>query len=316
MPLNIRNLDLLRLVIETRSVTETASRLRMSQPAVSKAVHQAEEQLGFALFVRERGRLVPTMDARALLPEIIRTTAAVGVLNRLAEDLQGLHAGIVTLAAAPVLGNTLAIAAIARLRALHPGVDVVMQTMLNHQVVEAVADHRADLGLALSPVDDGYTQARDICTADLVCIVPEQHPLTAAEAIGPAELAGHPMISFSRHQPIGALIEDAFRAAGVPWRIAVEVTQSVTACALVEAGAGITIVDGFTLIAGLPPGLTSRPFRPRVPIAARLLVPVDRPVSRHAEAFIRILDAIVADQVSAGQVHAIPSFLSDRPIVS
>jgi DNA-binding transcriptional LysR family regulator len=316
MPLNIRNLDLLRLVIETRSVTETASRLRMSQPAVSKAVRQIEEQLGFALFVRERGRLVPTVDAQALLPEIIRTSAAVSVLNRLAEDLQGLRAGIVTLAAAPVLGNTLGIAAIARLRALHPGVDVVMQTMLNHQVVEAVADHRADLGLALRPVDDGYTQARDICTADLVCIVPAHHKLAASEVIGPAELAGHPMISFSRHQPIGALIEDAFRAAGVPWRIAVEVTQSVTACALVEAGAGMTIVDGFTLIAALPPGLAARPFRPSLPIAARLLVPVDRPVSRHAEAFIQILDAIVADQVSAGKVHAIPGFLSDHPIVS
>jgi hypothetical protein len=45
-------------------------------------------------------------------------------------------------------------------------------------------------------------------------------------------------------------------------------------------------------------------------------VPVDRPVSRHAKAFMRILDAIVADQVSTEQVHAIPSFLSDRPIVS
>jgi DNA-binding transcriptional LysR family regulator len=80
--------------------------------------------------------------------------------------------------------------------------------------------------------------ARDICTAALVCVMPHEHPLACYKAIGPRDLASFPLISFSRQQPIGALIEDSFRAASVRRVIAMEVTQSSTACALVRFGAG------------------------------------------------------------------------------
>ena len=301
--LSVRNLELLRIAIETRSVTATAERLRLSQPAVSKAVQQAEERLGFPLFLRERGRLVPTLDARVLLPEITRAAMAVESVSRLAEDLQGLKTGMVTLAATPVLGNTLAATATARFRAAHPGVQVTLQTMFNHEVVEAVADHRVDLGLVLTPVDDGHTASRDICVADLVCVMPRTHPLARRRSVGPPDLAPYPLISFSRHQPIGALIEAAFRAASIRRVMAMEVTQSLTACALVQAGAGIAVMDGFTVLGGIPPGLAVRPFHPASPIAGRLLMPQDRPSSRHAEAFVQALDAVIQQQAASGRIR-------------
>jgi DNA-binding transcriptional LysR family regulator len=310
--LSARNLELLRVAIETRSVTATAERLRLSQPAVSKAVQQAEQRLGFPLFLRERGRLVPTLDARVLLPEIIRAAMAVESVSRLAEDLQGLKTGMVTLAATPVLGNTLAASATARFRAAHPGVQVTIQTMFNHEVVETVADHRVDLGLVLTPVDDGHTKSRDICTAELVCVMPRTHQLARRRVVGPRDLEPYPLISFSRHQPIGALIEEAFRTASIRRVIAMEVTQSLTACALVQAGAGIAVMDGFTILGGMPAGLVVRPFQPALRIAGRLLVPQDRPASRHAETFVRALETIVQDEVAAGRIGAAYAPMADH----
>jgi DNA-binding transcriptional LysR family regulator len=299
---SIRTLELLRVVIETRSVTATAERLHVSQPAVSKAVKQAEDRLGFPLFLRERGRLVPTLDARVLLPEIARAATAVDQVSRLAEDLQSLKTGMVSLAATPVLGNTLAAQAIARFYTTSPGVQIIIQTMFNHEVVEAVADHRVDLGLVLTPVEDGHTAARDICTAALVCVMPREHPLACHKVIGPRDVASFPLVSFSRHQPIGALIENAFRAASIRRVIAIEVTQSWTACALVQAGAGIAVMDGFTLLGGIPAGLTVRPFKPAPRIAGRLLLSVDRPASRHAEAFVLALLSVVQDEIATGRI--------------
>jgi DNA-binding transcriptional LysR family regulator len=112
------------------------------------------------------------------------------------------------------------------------------------------------------------------------------------------------MSSFNRHQPIGALIEEAFRAASIRRTIAVEVTQSWTACALVQAGAGIAIIDAFTTIAGVPAGLTVRPFRPTTHITGRLLHSLDRPSSRHAQAFTEVLFSVVQDEVAAGRIIA------------
>jgi DNA-binding transcriptional LysR family regulator len=312
MSLSVRTLELLRIVIETRSVTATAERLHISQPAVSKAVQQAEQRLGFPLFLRERGRLVPTLDARVLLPEIARAATAVESVSRLAGDLLSLKTGMVTLAATPVLGNALAAPAIARFHTTSPGVHIVLQTMFNHEVVEAVADHRVDLGLVLTPVEDGHTLARDICSTELVCVMPDTHALAQLQVIGPREVAPFPLISFNRHQPIGALIEEAFRAAAIRRVIVVEVTQSWTACALVQSGAGIAVMDGFTILSGLPAGLTFRPFRPAALIAGRLLLSVDRPSSRHAEAFMRALASVVDDEAAAGRIGATASELPRR----
>ena len=304
MTLSIRTLELLRVVIETRSVTAAAERLHISQPAVSKTLQQAEERLGFPLFVRERGRLVPTLDARLLLPEIVRATGAMEAVSRLAEDLQSLKTGMVTLAATPVLSHTIVARAIASFRAHYPDVHVIVQTMPNQEVVEAVADHRVDLGIVLTPVEDAHTLTRHLCTAELVCVLPQTHALAGRAFVGPRELVPFPLISFNRHQPIGALIEAAFRAVSVRRTIAVEVTQSWTACALVQAGAGIAIMDAFTTIAGVPPGLTVLPFKPTTHITGRLLHSLDRPSSRHAQAFTEVLFAVVADEVAAGRIIA------------
>jgi DNA-binding transcriptional LysR family regulator len=100
------------------------------------------------------------------------------------------------------------------------------------------------------------------------------------------------------------LIEEAFRAASVRRTFAVEITQSWTACALVQAGAGIAIIDGFTTMAGIAAGLTVRPFKPTTHITGRLLLPINRPSSRHAQAFAEILFSVVQDEVAAGRIIA------------
>lgn len=263
---------------------------------------QAEHRLGFPLFLRERGRLVPTLDARVLLPEIVRAATAVDQVSRLAEDLQSLKTRPVSLAATPVLGNSFAAKAVARFRVARLGVQIIIQTMFNHEVVEAVVDHRVDLGLVVTLVEDGHTVAYDICTAALVCVMPHEHPLACHKAIGPRDLVSFPLISFSRQQPIGALIENSFRVTTDRRVIAIEVTQSSTARALVRFGAGIAVMDGFTLLGGIPDGLTVRPFEPAPRIAGRLLLSVDRPASRHAEALVLALPSVVQDEIAAGRI--------------
>src|SRR4051794_14516492 len=62
----IRSLDVFRVLLSTRSVTQTAQVLGISQPAVSKHLQQLEADLGFRLFERVSGRLHPTPEAELL----------------------------------------------------------------------------------------------------------------------------------------------------------------------------------------------------------------------------------------------------------
>jgi len=301
-----RQIEMVRAVMELGSVTEAARRLHVSQPAVSKMLQQAEAQLGFRLFVREHGRLRPTAEARALLPEIRKTVAAIEDLHRLGEDLRETRTGALGIAATTSLANGLLAQAIRRFRDDRPLVRLALHSLLNHEVVEMVAEQRVDLGLVLIPAEESATLARDLCAADLVCVVPPGHPLLRRGRAGPAELSQWPLISFAQHLPIGALIEAAFRSRNLRRIIAVAVTQSATACSLVRDGVGVAVVDAFALTDPPADGLAVVAFEPGTRIVARLLRARHRPLSRIAQAFVGVLDQVVADGIAGGRIHKPP----------
>lgn len=302
--LTLRQLEVLRLMLETGSTTETGRLLRISQPAVSKLLQQMQEQFHLRLFTREHGRLVPTQEARILAPELIHAMAAVnGVLRRM-DDLHGATGGLLTVAATPTLANTLLPAAMARFLPLHPTVEVMVNTALNQEVIDSVVDHRADLGLVLKPANDGATQADNLCAADLICVIPRGHALADLAEVTPQDLAGVTLISYGARQPIGALIDVVFEKASMRRAVAIEITQTWTACSLVAAGAGVALVDGYALLGHAFPDLIVRPFRPWVHIVARLLQPQHRPLSRIGTAFVSDLRQIVREHVAAQRLYA------------
>lgn len=57
-------------IIRSGSATAAGQRLGMTQPAVSRMIAQLEQRVGFELFYRDRGRLVPTKDALLLAEEV------------------------------------------------------------------------------------------------------------------------------------------------------------------------------------------------------------------------------------------------------
>jgi DNA-binding transcriptional LysR family regulator len=161
MILSYRELEVFRHVMETGSITAAAQLLRISQPAVSKMLQQAESRIGFPLFTRQRKRLFPTAEARALLPETINAFAALDVVQRLAEELREGRSGTLTIAAIPALANSVVPDAIHGFRRDYPDVAVVVHALPAQQVVNLVADHRADLGAIIGVTGDAGVLATE-----------------------------------------------------------------------------------------------------------------------------------------------------------
>lgn len=292
-------------MLETGSTTETARQMRISQPAVSKTLQQLQGQFRLNLFERKQGRLIATQEARILASELHHAIAAVnGVLRRM-DELQDGSGGLLTIAATPTLANTLMPEAMSRFLPRHPNVRVMTNTAMNQEVIDGVVDHRADLGLVLLSGNESAATTHDLCAADLVCLLPHGHPLAAREVVTPEHLAGERLISYSSRQPIGALMDVAFEKFSLRRVVAVEITQSVTACALVAAGTGVAVVDGYALLGDMFPNLIVRPFQPRVRIVARLLQAQHRPLSRIGTTFVGDLRGVVSEHIAAGKLHTV-----------
>src|SRR5689334_11678349 len=127
MILTPREMAVFRHVMELGSVTAAADAAHLSQPAVSKMIQQAEDRLGFRLFLRERKRLVPTAEAQALFSEVVSALAAIDLVQRLGRDLRDGRSGLLTLAATPTLAHSIVPLAIRSFRDQRPQVSVTLR---------------------------------------------------------------------------------------------------------------------------------------------------------------------------------------------
>jgi DNA-binding transcriptional LysR family regulator len=273
-------------------MTEAARRLHVSQPAVSTVLKHAEQRLGMKLFERTGGRLVPTPEAIALLPDVEDIFMRLEAFGRSAKGLREAASGVIAIAASPTLANAVLPAAIAAFTSERPKVHIVLRAMPTAQILSGVRDRVADLGLIYEPAQpmDDDLAGETVCTSQVACVMHRDHPLSSRRALRPVDLDGERLVTFGPATPLGARIDAAFRAEGVTPNVMVESSSSLTSFFVVAAGCGVALVDSSAAI-GAFPTLVVREFTPRIENRIILLHRRDRPRSRIAAAFARQLIA-------------------------
>jgi DNA-binding transcriptional LysR family regulator len=301
MSLTVRQLEVIRAVSLHGSVTEAASALGISQPAISLMLRDCTSNAGFPFFVRKHGRLQATRETQVILAELNRIFDSIERVNRLMDDMREMTVGTVQVATVPTLADNLLSPTIATFQKNWPHIQIGVFTVDNVGVFENVMQERVDFGLALSPLNhrDGRMvdgRVADICTSELVCVVHPDSPLAAREVVTPADLAPYPLISFGKSLPLGALIEESFQRAGVVRRIALEVTLTSVACSLARSGAGVAVIDPFHLWAHRDHGVATLRYAPSTEVKAQMVLPNNTPLSRSARLFVEALRQTVRDQ--------------------
>lgn len=276
-------------------MTEAARRLSVSQPAISAVLKQAEQHLGLQLFNRVGGRLQPTAEAIALLPDVEEIFARLEALERSAQGLRGAHSGVISIATAPTLANVLLPTVITAFLGERPRVRVVLNSNPTPQTLSALRDRTCDIGVIYEPasgvLDDFAVEA--VGNFHVACALHQGHPLAAKAALDPADLRGVPIVTFGPDTPLGARLARVFRDAGVPLHIVVESSSSSASLLMAGAGAGVALVDAAGARSGAFSNLVVRDFLPRIEYRVLLVHRRDRPRSRLADAFAAKLKQVV-----------------------
>ncbi|HKU96587.1 MAG TPA: LysR substrate-binding domain-containing protein [Vineibacter sp.] len=282
--LNLRLLEVFRVVFETRSITVAAGRLGVTQPAVSKALAEFEQDVGLSLFGRQRRRLVPTEDAARLYDETARLFAHVSVFRDRVDDFRSGKAGQLSIAAIPTLAASLVVQTAASLQAKVPNLNVRIVAEARAEVISATIHHHVDLGLVHAPVTDRDLHIETIGESEIVAAVPRGHPLAGYEFVTPRDLDSQPLISLDQATPASHLVRECFEAAGIAMHVVMEANSSAVAYAAVaSSGRAIALIDPWPSGVAHDPRCVLVRFRPTVPQRVALLRSVFRPPSRVAE---------------------------------
>ena len=288
--MDLRHLEVFNAVMRTGTTVGAAHLLCASQPSVSNTIRHLEDMLGFDLFDRVKGKLVPTEEAKMLFKQAQDVFDAFANTRRMVEEIQGNRRGSLTLVATPTVGNSVLPAAIAAFVRSRPEVKVIIEIDRLEKVVQMVECGAAELGVAINPFGLPTVCIEPLAKAPMVCVLGKNHPLARTNVISPRDIADLPLISFSRDTVLGRQIEAAFAHSGCARKINIEVRYCETACALAQKGAGIAIVDQFVLMGeAVFSNLAVRAFEPKIEAKMCLIRSKLRRLSRVSQRFVSVL---------------------------
>lgn len=297
MSLNLRQIEIFRAVMITGSISGASQLLFVSQPAVSRLLSHTEQRVGFALFERIKGRLYATPEAKKLFLEVESVYQAVQRVNELAQNLSENRSGILNIVSSPSIGQMLIPQAISLFRASHPEVKLTFQCLGYDYLKERLLNQQADLGIILLPIEHPNLEVTPLCRNRVVCVLPYHHELTRRGALTLADLRPFPLISYDKNSPFGGIVGRLYQQEDEPLKPIMEVGSPQNACALVQAGAGIALVDEFSVRSWSANNqLVVRPIA-NAPILQANLVHVRlEPLSQLNLAFIDVLRQLVTEQ--------------------
>ncbi|WP_349974917.1 LysR family transcriptional regulator [Pseudomonas sp. WHRI 8519] len=213
-----KHLMLIDTLARTRNMHAAATRMSLTQPALSKMLRDVEQQFGFALFERLPRSMSPTELGdhviRFAQNALAESQQFVDQVNRLRNGGHGcLRVGGIFASTAQVLPQ-----AIAAIKARYP--------LLSIEVIEQSSDHLLAL-LEQKKLDimiGRFTDERFHALFDFQPLEPEpfslvvnhSHPLNTQVSIDPAALGDWPWVLYPVGTPIRDRLEQAFKVVGIP----------------------------------------------------------------------------------------------------
>ncbi len=226
------------------NLTEAAKALHTSQPGVSKAIIELEEELGIDIFARHGKRLKRiTEPGQHVLKSIEVIMREVGNLKRIGEQFSAQDSGTLSIATTHTQARYVLPVPVARLREAYPKVNISLHQTTPDQVARMVIDEVAEIGMATESLADYPELVTLPCYEwEHVLVLPPGHPLTQKERIGLDDIAHEPLITYHPTFTGRGKIDQAFATRRLQPRIALEAIDSDVIKTYVRLGLGIGIV--------------------------------------------------------------------------
>ena len=226
------------------NLTEAAKALHTSQPGVSKAIIELEEELGIEIFARHGKRLKRiTEPGHHVINSVDVIMRELGNLKRIGEQFSKEDSGTLSIATTHTQARYVLPKPISELRSSYPKVNISLHQGSPEQVAQMLIDDVADMGIATESLAQ-YDQLVTLPCYEWqhVLVMPKDHPLAKKSNIRLEDLALEPLITYHPSYTGRTKIDRAFENKKLHPRIALEAIDSDVIKTYVRTGLGIGIV--------------------------------------------------------------------------
>ncbi len=306
-----RQIEAFRYVMINGSVTGAAGALSVTQPAVSRLIADLEANLGFKLFERHKGRLLPTPDALRFYQGVEQYFQGFERLDRMAKQIRTQSHADLRVCATPAMSTFVFPTVVRRFREQNPDIHISIETLSSSGVIGRLQDHMADLAVTLAfPEVAGIVQEH-LLEAAHVCAFHETHRLATRDFVTPRDFEGEEVISIL---PSGRVnwnkVEQALKESGVNYSHTIGVQNSHTGYSLVAANLAIALIEPLAARTWLKHGVVVRPFRPQITFNYVIAYPMSSRPTEQVTAFADQVKQFAAEQsgrlVGQSEAESVP----------
>ena len=244
------------------NLTDTAKALHTSQPGVSKAIIELEDELGVEIFARHGKRIKRiTEPGTHVLKSIDIILREIHNLKRIGEQFSNQDSGTLSIATTHTQARYVLPEPVAKLRQAYPKVNISLHQGSPTQVAEMLLNDAADIGIAT----ESLTQFEDLVSMPCyewqhVLVMPKGHPLAALERIRLEDLVQHPLVTYHPTFTGRSRIDVAFGNRGLKPNIVLDAIDSDVIKTYVGLGMGVGIVAQMAVDKdGVGPDMVMRP---------------------------------------------------------
>jgi DNA-binding transcriptional LysR family regulator len=284
--MRLRHIEVVNAIRVTGTLKAAAALLSLTQPAITQILQSAERQLGYPLFERVRGKLIPTREAQLLFPEILRLDEQLQAVQRLAQNLRGgTGDSSIRVLAAPALAQTVVADAALAFQAKHPGVKLSIRADYSATAVASIALMEADVGILYHSVSHPAIKEIELAASRLVCV---GHPsmLPDAPSIELNALEGREIVGPDPADPLGRLLAKRLEELSVTVDVTITAQSYHSLVALAARSKLITIVDEVAALSARAQGLRVVPLSPVIAIPVVASVAINGERSALVEQFV------------------------------
>ena len=246
MRFDLTDLRLFLHVVEAGSITHGAERMNLAIAAASTRIRHMEVSLGTPLLSRERQGVRPTEAGRTLLHHArMLLQQADRMRGDLAEYADGLRGQV------RLMSNTNALTEflpepLSAFLASHPQINIDLEERLSDEIVAAVADGTADVGIVAGTVEVAGLEVLPFRVDRFLLVVATNHPLSAVEQIAFAKVLDFDFVGLDRASALQRFLSEKAERIGRRLRLRVQLRGFDAVCRLVECDVGIGVVPATT----------------------------------------------------------------------